>query len=137
MTSPSVKEVGMPSPSLYLHVRLLRVYKLLDDFSEAICIREVPSRRPGRWVLALRGCFHGAGARAVEAPAELGDLFSALRDNKKGEVRLRTRLPSIGCPPHREHQVFPSAPSTLSRSLTKRQVWDTWLYPPQAALTRT
>lgn len=106
LTSSSTKGCACPTTSHYLHIRLLCVYKLLDDFPEAICIWEVTSQRPGRWVMALCWCFHTVGVGVVQVPAKLRNLVSALRDDERGKVMLRTLHASVVYAPHLEHQVF-------------------------------
>lgn len=68
---------------LYLHVGLLCVHQLLDDFSEAIRIRQVAGQGPWRWGLALPRSFHAARLGGVKTPAQRGDLFRTLRGDKR------------------------------------------------------
>jgi hypothetical protein len=116
----------------YLHIGLLCVHKLLDDFSKAVCIRQVAGQRPGRWVLTFPWCLHAFGLGVVEAPAQCSDLFSTLRDDKRWKVMLRTLVISISC-----------TPGTLSvstwaqysiRSLTWAWVSGKWPPTPQTTL---
>ena len=79
----------------YLHIGLLCVHELLDDFSEAICIREVASQWPRRRVLTLPWSFHALGLGVVKIPTQCGDLLSTLGGNK----RHRTLFIIISRPP--------------------------------------
>lgn len=56
--------------------------------------------------MALCWCFHTVGVGVVQVPAELRNLVSALRDDERGKVMLRTLLASVVYAPHLEHQVF-------------------------------
>lgn len=76
--------------SRYLHVGLLRVHQLLDDFPEAICIREVASQRPRRWVPSPPRPFHAVTLRVVETPTQHGDLLCTLRDGETWKITYRT-----------------------------------------------
>lgn len=76
--------------SRYLHVGLLRVHQLLDDFPEAICIREVASQWPRRWVPSPPRPFHAVTLRVVETPTQHGDLLCTLRDGEMGKITYRT-----------------------------------------------
>lgn len=67
----------------YLHIGLLCVHELLDDFAEAICIREVASQWPRRRVLTLPRSFHAVGLGVVKIPTQRGDLLGTLGGNKR------------------------------------------------------
>ena len=75
----------------YLHIGLLRVHQLLDDFPEAICIGEVASQRPQRWVPSPPRPFHAVALRVAETPTQRSDLFRTLRDGETGGITYRTR----------------------------------------------
>lgn len=76
---------SMLCPRLYLHIGLLCVHQLLDDFSEAIRIRQVAGQGPRRWVLALPRSFHAGGLGGVKTPTQRSDLFGTLRGDKSGK----------------------------------------------------
>lgn len=101
---------SMHCPLLYLHIGLLCVHQLLDDFSEAIRIRQVAGQRPWRWALALPRSFHAGGLGGVKTPTQHSDLFGTLRGDKSGKCIRRCPLLSTA---HEGHKLSPSLPGNL------------------------